>query len=648
MGNIRAGDAPFPSGAVDEPCCGDHLAPASPWYENRSRIDVWQQRMMRIRNISRRVLGRAPAGALAAVALVVALAGASRAGAVTPEQAAAAFRSLDEWVRAWEIPEDAPVELGEDASGVAVTFRFGGKVIGRGAVMRGDAAALSEAARRAWIEANQRLPVERDAMRQRRLREASRAVRISLEIAGPLTPLFGDSVQQAGRDVSPGREGVAARAGDSMAAIFPDFALTAGMLPPSALRAALSDADLPALTPLGRLRRERGVIVYRFETQHLAQVSPESAPIFLTRGGRVRSMADVSPAGIRSLGDEITTHLLRRRWPGEEPLGLTGVYLPTQGEYASPIVADARAQAMAAYALAKWSEARKSDRAREAAVEILRDLSNVHESETGPGEDPPAAAATLLALRALGGAAELGFDAEVFAESMRASALRAYDESEGFDADLSPAERALVAAGLAAEPSLREPARIATRRLFRETPPPALPGLMPWLGWAELSLRAPGEAIPASVALLDFRSLVWRHQLTEAMLDPRDADLAGGIVFTAGGAALPTDQTLRPVAFIATMLGSPSLTNEQELAPEFARLVASLRFVAQLTAGEAEAHMYADPRRAIGGVRTALWDQRMPLESSAMALLTLSETLASLEKRTGRDAGANNPADPPG
>lgn len=612
--------------------------------KNPPRFDARQQRMMQIRHKPRRVLGPALRAAAWPVAIAIALV-ASPARATTPEESIDAFRELDAWVRAWSIPDDAPVDLGSDASGVSVTLRLGGRVVGRGVAMRGDSEALADAARRAWVEANQRMPVERDALRSERLREMAQALTIDLEIAGPLTPLFGDTLQAAGASVSPGREGVAARAGERTSAVFPDLALTASMPPTGALRAALGDLQMP-LAALTSLRDQHGVIIYRFETTHLGQLDPDSPPMFLTRGGRLRTLADVSPAGLRDLGDRVTTHLLLRRWPGEEPFGFIGTYLPARGAFADPAAPTPRAQAMAALALACWADARQSERAREGAILALRDLANVHESEQAPATDPVGAAVAMMTLAELGAIEAPGFDLDAFRDLMRETLRAAYTGDAGFAGGLRPPEQAVVAAGLTTDAELRPLARDAVRRLFRETAPPTLPALMPWLGWAELSLAEPGERIPSEIALLDFRSLVWRHQLTAAGLDPRDADLAGGVVFTAGGAALPTDQTLRPLAFLATMLGEPSLTTRDRLPGEFGRLMRSLRFLAQLTAGEAAARMYPDADRAIGGVRAALWDQRMPLESSAMGLLTLAETLRSLEKRTGGPADANGEGTP--
>ena len=110
---------------------------------------------------------------------------------------------------------------------------------------------------------------------------------------------------------------------------------------------------------------------------------------------------------------------------------------------------------------------------------------------------------------------------------------------------------------------------------------------------------------------------------------------------------------LRPAALLAAMLGDPALTRgtmaRGEVVPQLIELSESLRFVAQLTADERLGHMYADPAGAIGGVRTSLWDQSMPLTASALGLLTLTDTLETLDSLATRpvDAAVNPRPDVP-
>ena len=82
------------------------------------------------------------------------------------------------------------------------------------------------------------------------------------------------------------------------------------------------------------------------------------------------------------------------------------------------------------------------------------------------------------------------------------------------------------------------------------------------------------------------------------------------------------------------MLGDARLTDEAEVPAELVRVVRSARFLVQLTAGPAVWWMYPDEvvGEAIGGgarwgVRRALWDQRMGVEATAMALLAGCDVL---------------------
>jgi len=85
-------------------------------------------------------------------------------------------------------------------------------------------------------------------------------------------------------------------------------------------------------------------------------------------------------------------------------------------------------------------------------------------------------------------------------------------------------------------------------------------------------------------------------------------------------------------------LRDPRLTERGEIQGEIVRLMEALRYLRQLTASQSEAHMYKDPAKAIGGVRASLFDQRMPPEATAMTLLTVCETLRSLEAIKKREA----------
>lgn len=160
---------------------------------------------------------------------------------------------------------------------------------------------------------------------------------------------------------------------------------------------------------------------------------------------------------------------------------------------------------------------------------------------------------------------------------------------------------------------------------------------MPWLGLAELELVG-ADGVPSAPGLREMRELLWRQQIARADTDATSGDLVGGVVFTRSLTKLPTWQAARPLAFMGPMLAEPSLTSNEELSGEMARLFESLRFLRQLSAGAHEGHMYASGGAWRWGVRPATWDQSMPSEASAMALICVVETIRSLERLEARFA----------
>jgi hypothetical protein len=137
------------------------------------------------------------------------------------------------------------------------------------------------------------------------------------------------------------------------------------------------------------------------------------------------------------------------------------------------------------------------------------------------------------------------------------------------------------------------------------------------------------------------RAMLWERTIRA---ESGQADLEGGIVFgtrdarDASGIAGPTWSTARPVAFAAAMLRDERLTDADELYPQLSKLLPSMRFLRQLSIDDASAFACPQPKRAMWGVRVSPWDQRQPIESSAMALLAVSEAVTSIEEMGRRAA----------
>ncbi len=587
-----------------------------------------------------------------------------------PGDAMRLYQRLDGWVRAWQIPTDAGGEAEvKGLTAVAVTLRHEGAIVGRGVEIASPGAggglkSLVLAAGQAMSEANTRLPIDRDALFEEHVRAAASRMTISLELAGPLVPIAPGEWSEAALDLAPGIDGVAARIGEQTAAVFPGAMMAGGMDPGRGLAAAVSkaggDPSLIVKKP-PELAKDLGAVFYRFRTTHLAQARPGEPPMFLHRGGRVVETRDLTEVALRHWADGLAGNLMRRRWPGVDKYGLQGTYDPVKGTYEGerPFAGPAE-QALAMTALHLYwmgnQNTARGDEVHAAIMALASDLAVVEPGETPAWND--LVAASLFLPFASGAALAEKWREEgrtEFAESARRcreTLDAALDPTGTFAPGVPDAALSLVLCGLgfAAVPEHGPDAETLARRLragiqsvYAATPPGGLVGRMPWLGYADLAAAAreqPGRdgrpELRSAVALREMRTLVWKHQLRPEDLPGEQRDLAGGVVFTAARNPLPSWQSARPLAFIAAMLGDPRLTDAKEAPGELARLLASLRFLRQLSASEAEGHMYPNPDRALWGVRASLWDQRQPIEATALTLMTVCETLRSLEARKNR------------
>lgn len=567
-----------------------------------------------------------------------------------PDAAMACFRAVQGWVRAWEVPDhDPPDVLVLDGAGAAVTLRLDGAVVGRGASLGGPGAGVRRAARAALDEAAERVPVERDALFREKLLELAPRLTISLELAGTLVPIAPGTWADATASLDPGLDGVAARIGERVEGVFPAAMLAANQATGDALASAVARASGDPVLGVhepAKLTAEFGVAFFKFRVVHLAQAREGDAPMFLHRGGRIAGRESTDVDALRRWGDGLAANLAARRWPGPERYGIRGDYSPVLAQWESSWAPPGE-QALCAYALlrysrARWAEAAAASEARRTGLDILRALGMVEPGEPEPWSSPGGAGGVAVALSEVG-AGGVRADAELAGLALRVrEALAAAVSAEGaFAEHVSPGERAAVAAGIAGlyrlsgEAGDRELALAAIRGVYRTTPAAQLVGQMPWLGWAE-RLASPDADLVGAVPIRDARDLTWRHQITARDMDPRQADLVGGIVFTASRNPLPTWQTARPVAFFADALGDPRLTEPGEVPAELSRLLASMRFLRQLSADEAVCGMYPKSMQARWGVRAALWDQRMPPEATALALLGVAGALDSLETLAAR------------
>jgi hypothetical protein len=555
----------------------------------------------------------------------------------------AAFSKVREWVLAMKVSDAAPEGL-IVVPAASVTLRLLGEPVGTGVDTGGDAGTVWRAAREAIADAARSLPVAADALAEARLRELAGQMTITLELAGTLVPLRERTFDEVDDAVSPGVYGLAARSGTTTKFTFPSSMLATGTLPGQALAALTGDAlgdpakglrvD-PDAQPAKVTARD-GVAFFRFAVVQIGQIAPADPGSFLTRGGREFPLVEVSQANMREMGSGIAAHLVARLRPagrpvdGEVYLGLRGAYQPVRGRH-DPEVAPAAEQALVAAALASWSGFEKREPGpRDAAARILAGMFSKG-SKVDPTKEPRSA---MLAMIASSFAESAGIDWAAAIEGGSAGSMEACLLAVKNDSALD--EAGMLVLALSGSAPNRELAKKIADAMYvpdAKGKTEDLASHSPWIIAAERALGG-GRVRPEAVApLRELRDKAYRYVVTPADAGEDGADLVGGVVFPGSKPPLPTAQSLRVIAGLAMMLGDESITPKAEFEWELVRLMPCLRFARQLCADDWTLTNCREPKAARWGVRSAPWDPRMTGEASALALITVKETLEALEKR---------------
>lgn len=568
-----------------------------------------------------------------------------------------AFASLRSWTDAFAVPgmsEPAAHVPLDGAHGVCVIVRRSGRVLGTGTDASGDDLMLRRAAGRALGE------VLGDPV-VANLPPAIRAtigpqLTIELEVAGRPVPLLGRSFPEFAHQLEPGLDGLAIRRADDWALMFPAqmrAANTAGDVPRQVLPLAV-ELGLPAAAPKDLLTRP-DVSLYRFRTTHLAQAAPDKRPFSTVRGDVVVARSEVTPRRIAATADAIAQHLLRSFSPLLDVApGLMGTYRPRTDQY-EPLIAPPREQALAALALARYAQSPQVDprmarRAASAGHQILLQLQAQAGGQDNPLADIEACAAIVYAgLEHPRSKQDPAIRPLLVAAADRA--IAAFTADEGFaprdpaggpGRPRSPNGQALVAAALSRllqrgyghdrlTPQL---VRSALDAAWQTVPDHQQVMLLPWLGWAELDYSEVTGGPPENGARLgEIRRMLDASRIGSPSRPGVSGapDLSGGFVLSRAQGTSPTAQTLRPAAFLATMVRVSHFTPADEAQSAMDRHLGTIRFLMQLTVRETSAWSLQNPARAIGGVRAAVWDADQPVAAQALGLLTAVETLWSLE-----------------
>lgn len=550
-----------------------------------------------------------------------------------PAAIANTYTSVTTWLASWETPDAAPLPAG--TSGVWVGIRRAGRLVGEGKDDRsiidpiGSPQTLPRAVRLALANAEERVraiagdPLEAEQLAQQ-LRDAPTTVEI--QFARDVKRVRVTSAASLLSRLDPGLHGMVLRYQRNVAAMFPVEMVVNGQTPRQALD------WLSAQLGIGEDQMNEGLAdgsirAWRFEVDHLAQRERGYPPMFLYRGSRVVQASAANQAGLATFEHDLVKHLMQRAWPRvEEPLGLTGTYLPDMDTY-RPVLASPEDQALTAFALTRYSRSQRDQelcaRARALAIRILNDLAVREPEEPDPTGRTGAAAMIVVAARELKNAGVTNLDIVDLMDRAMSRLEMAFDPDNGFADDLGPAERALVAYALLTEPALDA--------AWRSTAINVHPALLPWIGWAEVEFADARNAdeLRSAPGLRQLRKRLWDSQVTFTHRDRNPSpDLLGGLAFR--GDRPPDWQTARPLAFLATMIAEPRLTESDDVPGEIVKVSNAIRFLLQLSIRPDDAYRIPSHARAMGGLRASVFTTTMPPASSAMALLAVTESLDAL------------------
>lgn len=572
-----------------------------------------------MRRRQQRVRPRASRSYRNVVACLLALIAVSHAHAEdVPElgDAIGAYVTVQSWVQEFDVPapDDPAAQVPIDgASGVSIIIRHRGRIVGTaGKVLAPDAPAIErdrlvrDTASRALrdVLADSVITGVRDGNND--LDRIGAQLTLELEVAGPLRALPSSTWARAGERIEPGLNGIALRRGERVSARFPGLMIARGSAKnPGRLMTGLAlELELPA-AELDDLRARFDVGLYRFRTLQLAQRTPNASPQLLHRGDV--TVGPVTEQRIREVLDRLVDHVLGRLWTEEPPIGLRGDYDPVRDQY-TPFAGAARDQALVVHALARYAALphhHESTRTRsaDAATAILALLAIV-----GPSEEDPLATPDACAAIALAAAAWPDLELDEATRALVDGAVAAMRDAPIDDA--TTPVRALRAAALAEMND--ESAEAAVDELWRSVPPTRRLLLTPWIAWAEQNLAAHGRR---DVRWSDLVAIA--ATLPPAQVTPEDDEvLAGGIRI----GQRPNAQSLLPIGLLAAL-------PEDRRPPGI--LTPGTRFIIQLVAEDRLLWAFQRPSRAVGGVRNAPWDSRMPLGTQAIAIAVLSDILAN-------------------
>lgn len=639
-------------------------------------------------------MGRPWATWLLALALLVSVVGGQRhafaqtaldAPLLDGSHARRAHALAADWVRQAQAPEQAETAIEVTGLiGVRVTLRIGGIEVGAGEAYRPDIAAavggagpavdlvplLASATRQALAQVMESLRdaqlraavagmVESDTQGPELADVADRLL-VDLQLAHRLEPVQvrpdADAATVFGR-FAPGFHGLrtpdATRPGDGV--VWPATALARNLSPRSQVTHLLDAAGVdPRKVEL--LGRPGGVALQRFEVIHLVRPLRTLPVTELVRGSVVLPPHNISGRTLDAMARRLAGHLERRFTLSG---AVRGTYHPTSNRYQPELAGDQEA-ALACYALTRY--ALRLQRTSAADEQVHRIAVRVRDTTQLIGrlllEQPDQAQAAAAALILLTLTDDQQPDDDAMRDRLGQLLMTRRNPAGGFretgDAQAPAVNEATHALAVAALASLyqqtRDPAvgQVVTQELdhlwARAQAEPNIAAL-PWFVLAHSrAARTLAGDDPATRSSLQQRErglgdLVVRLCEQQVIEPPRlgPPDVIGGFELVRGPVGSPPNpdwRTAQLLSFLALSLRSEGITQDRDTLGWLLTAGLAGRFLGQLMMDEPNCYYVRSVPDTLGGVRLALYDNRLAVAPQAMTLLAVVELQETLDRFT--------------